>query len=71
MTETQGEHFFESNGVPIRYTVEGDGQAVVLLHGLTPGRPAPDHADGVPRQRTAAAYHAVGDSGMICVAVPV
>jgi pimeloyl-ACP methyl ester carboxylesterase len=29
------DRFFDSNGVPIRYVVQGDGPAVVLLHGYT------------------------------------
>jgi pimeloyl-ACP methyl ester carboxylesterase len=29
------DHFFDSNGVPIRFIVKGDGPAVVRLHGLT------------------------------------
>jgi pimeloyl-ACP methyl ester carboxylesterase len=29
------DRFFDSNGVPIRYVVQGGGPAVVLLHGLT------------------------------------
>lgn len=35
MVETTKDHFFESNGVTIRYIVRGGGQAVVLFHGLT------------------------------------
>jgi len=29
------DHFFDSNGVPIRYITQGSGPAVVLLHGFT------------------------------------
>jgi pimeloyl-ACP methyl ester carboxylesterase len=35
MTKIIEDHFFESNGVPIRYTIQGSGQPVVLIHGGT------------------------------------
>jgi pimeloyl-ACP methyl ester carboxylesterase len=35
MTETTQDCFFESNGVPIRYRVQGSGQPVILMHGMT------------------------------------
>jgi len=35
MTTTSQDRFFDSNGVPIRYIVRGDGPAVVRLYGLT------------------------------------
>jgi len=33
MTESINEAFFDSNGVPLHYVEQGDGPAIVLLHG--------------------------------------
>jgi pimeloyl-ACP methyl ester carboxylesterase len=35
MTQSGEDRFFDSNGVPIRYIVKGNGASVVLLHGFT------------------------------------
>lgn len=35
MTQSGDTHFFESNGIPIHYHMQGNGRAVVLVHGIT------------------------------------
>ena len=41
------EHFFDSNGVQIRYFVEGEGEPILLIHGYTASGPLNWGGNGV------------------------
>ena len=45
--DTREDHFFDSNGVQIRYTVQGMGDPIILVHGFTANADANWRVNGV------------------------